>query len=76
MSWLPRRVICFTRHSIESGLCPIVGLFTISPGRGVSPVASHLLRSRPERTPQKSVARAISSVVRFMVNSMFRTISG
>lgn len=74
MSWLPRRMTVLTRHSIDRGDSPTAGQAQATPGTCVSPVAAHLSVSRPERTPQKSVARAMSAVVRFTVNSISRLI--
>ena len=55
-----------------TGASAIRGAATRSAGTGVSPVSRNLSKSRPERTPHQSVARAIERVVRLMTNSPVR----
>ena len=62
-------MICLTRHSSASGLCAMTGAAISLAGSTVKPVAASLSISRPERTPQKSVARAMAPLVRLMTNS-------
>src|SRR5690554_6165236 len=55
-----------------TGDSAIAGALTTFPGTGVRFISCHLLYFRPERQPHQSVARASSSVVRFITNSPVR----
>ena len=57
-----------------TGDSAIRGAATFSDGTAVRPISRNLSKSRPERTPHQSAARARRRVVRLMTNSPVRLI--
>ena len=74
MSWEPSSFTSVTLHSRLSGASPMDGQETFSEVTGVSFCSLNLSKSLPDLTPHQSVAKASSSVVRFITNSFVSAI--